>query len=60
MDKFCLIINRDKDKKLEVTNKVVKYIEGNNRECIPLECNEGVCSGLYTDITAVPKELIVL
>lgn len=56
MDKFCLIINRDKDKKLEVTNKVVKYIEDNNRECIPLECNEGVCSGLYTDITAVPKD----
>ena len=21
-----------------------------------LECNEGVCSGLYTDITAVPKD----
>ena len=35
MDKFCLIINRSKDKKLEVTNKVVKYIEDNNRECIP-------------------------
>ncbi len=56
MDKFCLITNRSKDENFEVTNKVVKYLEENNRECMLLECQDGVCSGLYTDISTIPKD----
>lgn len=56
MDKFCLIINRSKDKNFEVTNKVVNYIKENNRECVLLECHDGVCSSLYTDTNTIPKD----
>ena len=56
MDKFCLITNRSKDENFEVTNIVVNYIEKNNKEFVLLECQDGVCSGLYTDINMIPKD----
>ena len=57
MDKFCLITNQSKDTNFEITDKVSKYIEKNNKECVILECNDERCNGIYTDINALPKDI---
>lgn len=56
MDKFCLLTNREKDTDFEVTNKVAEYIKRNNKEYVLLECHDGVCSGVYTDVNTVPSD----
>lgn len=56
MDKFCLIINKSKDKELIITNKVSKYIEKNNKECILLDSYNSNCYGPYTDCNTIPED----
>lgn len=56
MNKICLITNKNKDHNFEITNKVIDYIKKNNRECILLECYNGKCRDLYTDVNTIPKD----
>lgn len=33
MERFCIVVNEDKDSQLEVTRKIVKYLEAKGKEC---------------------------
>lgn len=56
MNKICLITNKNKDHNFEITNKVIDYIKKNNRKCILLECYNGKCRDLYTDVNTIPQD----
>jgi NAD+ kinase len=56
MNKFCVITNRDKDENLEITKRIVDYMNSKQKECILLEGQDPVNSNnRYTDASVIPK-----
>lgn len=57
MNRFCVITNRDKDKDLEITTKIVDYMNKNRKDCILLEGQDPVnCQNRFTDAKAIPED----
>ena len=59
MDKFLIVTNRDKDRKLEVTMVIKTYLESHGKIChlaVPLEGNDPLVTG-YTDMTQLQKDV---
>lgn len=57
MDKFCVITNRDKDENLEITTKIVEYMQKNRKACIFLDRKNTKDSDFYyTDADMIPND----
>lgn len=57
MDKFCVITNRDKDTNLEITTKIVEYMDKNHKVCVLLDGHQSENVNTYfTDADAIPNE----
>ncbi|MGB8450943.1 MAG: NAD(+)/NADH kinase [Anaerocolumna sp.] len=55
MDKFCVITNREKDTNLEITTRIVDYMNKNKKECILLDGQNPVnCQNRFTDAKVIP------
>lgn len=56
MDRFCIITNSDKDKKLKLTGEIVSYLEAHGRQCLVQQAQrkeEGPFH--YTDPGLIPE-----
>ncbi|MDF2608612.1 MAG: kinase [Lachnospiraceae bacterium] len=57
MNKFCVITNREKDSNLEITNRIVNYINQNGRECILLDDQDPTCfDHCFTNSELIPND----
>lgn len=57
MDKFCVIINREKDENMETTKMIVEYMSKNNKECIVLKGQEPMEHNYrFTDVSLLPTD----
>lgn len=58
MDRFCMIVNSEKDTDHQTANSIVQFIESRGKTCyLPTAFEQGVSnSGNYTKVEDIPKD----